>query len=359
MRMKKRKRGTAAIIATVSMIWFAAIIHGQQTSGAFKVFPRPEQGSKPEKQMFAPAYFVGGVEENGWLQVKDGKLCNEAGDPFQLCGMSSHGLSWFPEYTSVEAIGGTLAQGANLFRVAMYVGDEPGQYTANPQEQQQNMQALTQAVDNTLSLNMYAIADWHILEDGNPLNRLEDALVFFDELSGIYKDQPGVIYEICNEPNGDTTWEDIRAYAGQVIPVIRNNSPKAVIIVGTPKFSSDLSAVAEHPVPHENILYAYHYYTGGKGGFSSVLGRARAKGVPVFVSEWGIGDGTKVTQDDELLAKEFIAYMRDNDLSWAAWSLCNKDESYSALLPETKKMGNWEEDDLSTSGKIIFAGFRE
>ena len=64
------------------------------------------------------------------------------------------------------------------------------------------------------------------LDDNNPMTYKEEAKEFFDEMSREYKDIPNVLYEICNEPNGEeVTWDDvIKPYAEEMIEVIRNNS---------------------------------------------------------------------------------------------------------------------------------------
>ena len=61
-----------------------------------------------------------GASQNGWLHVNGTQLVNEQGHAVVLHGMSSHGLQWFAQYTTRNAIGATAAYGANLFRVAMY-----------------------------------------------------------------------------------------------------------------------------------------------------------------------------------------------------------------------------------------------
>lgn len=49
-----------------------------------------------------------------------------------------------------------------------------------------------------------------------------------------------MLYEICNEPNGNVTWNDnVKPYAETVIPVIRANT-NAIILVGSPTWSQDL-----------------------------------------------------------------------------------------------------------------------
>lgn len=65
----------------------------------------------------------GGASQNGWLQVSGTQLCNEAGAPIVLRGMSSHGIQWFSQFASAKAISNTAEHGANLFRVAMYTAE--------------------------------------------------------------------------------------------------------------------------------------------------------------------------------------------------------------------------------------------
>ena len=68
---------------------------------------------------------------------------------------------------------------------------------------------------------------WH----ANPLIYKEDAKDFFRRMSFKYKNYPNVIYEICNEPNGNVTWnENVKPYAEEVISVIRENSKDRTVI---------------------------------------------------------------------------------------------------------------------------------
>lgn len=301
-----------------------------------------------------------GRTENGWLKVQGGRLLNEAGAPFQLKGISSHGIGWFPQYTGAASIATVKTYGANVFRVAMYVDDEPGNYTTDEKDMHTNTEAMCAAIDNALALNMYVIADWHILEDGNPLNRVDQAVAFFSALSAKYAGDPGVIYEICNEPNGSATWEDIRAYADEVIPAIRANAPDALIIVGTPEYASSLQPAVQSPLPYENVMYAYHYYSHIPDEvYQAELGAALEAGLPVFISEWGVGSGdTTVTEEQARRAAAFLQYAQAKNLSWVNWALCNKDESFSAILPTVATPGGWTEEELTTSGKLVFSALK-
>ena len=68
--------------------------------------------------------------------------------------------------------------------------------------------------------------------DNKPTMYQTDAKEFFNEVSAKYQGKPNVIYEICNEPNGDADWEnDVKGYAEDVIGAIRDNSRQLFAIV--------------------------------------------------------------------------------------------------------------------------------
>lgn len=94
---------------------------------------------------------------------------------------------------------------------------------------------------------LYVIVDWHILSDGKSQTNQNRAISFFARTAKKYKNNTNVIYEICNEPNGGTSWKTIRTYAGKVIRTIRKYDKNAVILVGTPNWSQDVDVAAEKP----------------------------------------------------------------------------------------------------------------
>lgn len=295
-----------------------------------------------------------GVYENKNLSVKDGQLVNYQDDVIQLKGMSSHGLMWYPEYTNYRAIKTIKDYGANVFRIAMYSDQDKG-YVYNKKE---SKKMFFTALENVLGADMYAIVDWHTLKDNNPNMHIEEAKEFFNEVSRRYKDEPGIIYEIFNEPSGDTTWEDIKDYANTIIPIIRKNSPEAIILVGTPNYCVDIKDVIEDPLEYDNIMYTYHMYTGSSdGGYKYLLDKAKNNNIPVFVSEWGLSLEEDSENIDFEKAREFLSYLDQNNISWVNWSLCNKDEPYSAIRPNIEKLSNWNKFDLTESGEFIFKAF--
>ena len=296
-----------------------------------------------------------GIARHGFLHVEGVQLTDAHGKALQLRGMSSHGLQWYPAYVNYQALVTTREYGANLFRAAMYADSIHDGYNQDEKLRHWNGSMLHIAIENALGADMYVIADWHLLMDGNPLTHVEEAVRFFDGLSKRYANEPGVLYEICNEPNGETTWADIRTYAEEVIPVIRKNSPDAVILVGTPDFSTGLQEVAQSPLDFDNIMYSYHFYTSYDSPYEAELDAAREAGLPVFVTEWGIGLKNGRSQEEASEeANAFIAYLKQHTISWAGWSLSNKAEPYAAIRADVDALSGWTEEDLTPSGKLVF-----
>ncbi len=309
----------------------------------------------PQPELPLPAVTVrGGVSENGWLQVSGTQLCNQRGEAVVLRGMSTHGMQWYGQYAGIQSIQNTAQFGANLFRIAMYTGENG--YISNPASMKQ---AVFQAVDTAIACDMYVIIDWHILSDGDPMTYLDQADSFFAEAAERYRDQPAVLYEICNEPNGGVTWTtNIKPYAQKMIGTIRNHSPKSVILVGSGTWSQDIHLAARSPLEADNLMYTLHFYAGTHGAdLRRRIDDVLAAGLPVFVSEWGTsradGSGGVFLKEAEV----WLDFLDQRGISWANWSLCDKNETSAALRPGTSPDKRWQQEDLTPSGAFVFSRF--
>lgn len=288
------------------------------------------------------------VSYNGWLKIKNNTLVNENNEKFRLKGISTHGLQWYSKFANkemMESLKDTF--GINLFRIAMYT--EENGYISNPSLKDK----VVEIVEYAKELDMYVIIDWHILSDGDPLKHIEEAKIFFDEMSNKYRDYPNVIYEICNEPNGNVTWDNnIKPYADEIINIIRNNSKNSIIIVGTPTWSQDVDKVINNKIDDENTMYALHFYSGTHTEWLRNRAKDALREIPLFVSEWGVSDasGNGGIYKDETL--KWIEFMNENNLSYAIWSLSDKNESSTLLIPGANEK-IISDDNLSEAGKFI------
>jgi len=301
------------------------------------------------------------LSENGQLRVEGLQLVNECGAPVQLRGVSTHGIGWFDGCYGAQAVSfAANVMNADIFRIAMYVKASENGYLANPTYWTSRVNQMVQwAEDN----GIYALIDWHILND-DPNNYTADAITFFTAMANAHKDRKNVIYELCNEPNG-VTWQRIKDYAENVIPVIRSIDPDAVIIVGTPNYSQLGNDVVNNPILEPNIMYVFHFYAGTHP--TSMLTNYISS-LPIFVSEWGVSDSSGDGGDNYPRAVQYMDIMSGSNaanvkLSWAAWSF--SDDAYGAkdgylkttsqLLPGVCNSQTWFESNLSTSGRFVAA----
>ena len=281
---------------------------------------------------------------NGYLKVSGTKLLNEKDEEFILKGVSSHGIQWFNDLYTKDNIKVLKDDwNTNVFRIAMYTKE--GGFIDDSSIKDK----VEKIIDDCIDLDMYVIVDWHILSDNNPTTYTNASKSFFDEISKKYRDKPNVIYEICNEPNGNTSFDDINKYANEVIPVIRKNSPKSLIIVGTPNYSQDVDRVIK--LDYDNIMYSLHFYSGThKEDLRNKARSALNNNTPIIVSEFGVSEasGTGGIYFDE--TDKWISFLKENKISIISWNLSNKNET-SAILKENTNVV--KDDNLTSTGKYL------
>lgn len=300
------------------------------------------------------------VAAHGQLSVKGTQLVDKNGKGYQLRGMSTHGITWFPDFVNENAFR-TLRDdwNTNVVRLAMYV-DEWGNGQCYMQNKDGSTQLLEKGVDICIKLGMYVIIDWHVLNPGDPTQYTDEAIKFFDKVSKKYADYPNIIYEIVNEPNGSATWGGvIKPYAEKVIPVIRKNDKDAVIIVGTPTWSQDIDQALADPLKYDNVMYALHFYAATHTDWL----RERAEkcinsGLPLFVSEFGCCDASGNGGNDFAQTEKWLNLLDKYGVSYCNWNLANKNESSSCFKESAKADGKWTDSDYSEGGAWIRKWFR-
>lgn len=293
---------------------------------------------------------------HGKLAVSGTDLVDASGSKFQLKGVSTHGLTWFADFVSKDTYQYFKDSfGINLVRFAMYTdtGDSYGYCSGGNKSEIEEL--LGKGVDAATDLGLYAIIDWHILNDNDPNMHIDDAKDFFDRISKEYASYGNVIYEIANEPNGGTTWDSVKSYAETIIPIIRKNAPDAIIIVGTPTWSQDVDVAAADPITDQtNLMYAVHFYAAThKDDLRNKVQSALDSGLPVFVSEFGLCDASGNGSIDYDQSDAWFDLINDKNLSYAAWNISNKAETSSLFDSSCTKTSGFTDDDLSDSGRYI------
>lgn len=247
---------SAAITETISESTTAP----EQTSVPETVEAQPAETEPPSSEALSVDASTP-YGQHGALHVENGKLTDENGNTVQLYGMSTHGIAWFPQYINYDSLR-TLRDdwNTNCIRLAMYTAEYGGYCAGGDKEQLK--QLVKDGVSYATELGMYVIVDWHILSDCDPNQNKDEAIAFFREMAEVFANNDNVLYEICNEPNGGTSWDSIKSYAEEVIPVIRAQKPNAVILVGTPTWSQEIDKAAASPLDDSNVMYTLHFYAG-------------------------------------------------------------------------------------------------
>lgn len=326
--------------------------------GAVTVHAAEAEATAPQPQVVGggvSSEAVAAPSKNGVLHVEGTRLVGEDGTAVQLRGISTHGIAWYPQYINENCFRQFHEMwNVNVMRLAMYTAESGGYCTDSDQEYLKNL--VEQGVQYAAAADMYVIVDWHVLSDCDPNVHKDEAKKFFAEMSERLSAYDNVLYEICNEPNGGTQWAAVKSYAEEIIPIIREHAPDAVILVGTPNWSQYVDQAAADPITdYDNIMYTLHYYAAThKEDLRSRMTAAIDAGLPVFVSEYGICDASGNGALDIEEANRWVDTLNQYGVSYVAWNLSNKNESSAIISPACQKDASFTQDDLTNSGKWLY-----
>ena len=304
-----------------------------------------------------------------------------SGNEVQVKGMS---LFWSNEQTQNrywrnDVITGEVdKQGIQIVRAAMAVDLQrfgSGHYFMNGMtEYYQDL--LDEAVQAAIENDIYVIIDYHSHIAAENVNRAKEFFKIQAKKWGAYDN---VIFEIfneplcrpgfgawadisgkmCNEYGGMITWSEIKAYAEEVIPIIRRYSDN-LIVVGTPEWSARPGDVVGDAIDDPNVAYTLHFYAGytddgNTSGYNTGNADfAISKGLSVFVTEWGtIGyDGAGTIGDpvnhSDAQNVSWQTWMNANQLSSANWNLGYNDTPNGETAAEYFTV-NFDVDDPATA----------
>jgi len=290
---------------------------------------------------FSNAQFV---KNHGQLSVQGTQLVDKNNNPIVLRGMSFGWHSMWPRFYNEKAVDWLRKDfNCNVVRAAMGIELGKMAYLKEPQFSKDKIEAV---IKGAIKSDIYVIIDWH----SHNIN-LEEAKLFFAEMSQKYGKHPNIIYEIFNEPDYES-WPEIKDYAEEVIKVIRENDANNIILIGSPRWDQDVHLPAADPIKgYDNLMYTMHFYAATHGKeLRDRTDEAIRSGLPIFISE---SAGMEATGDGPLDYKawqEYIDWMEERKLSWITWSVSDKDETCSILQKSSKSEGKWKQKDLKESG---------
>lgn len=287
------------------------------------------------------------VKEHGALSVKGTQLVDEKGAPVVLHGMSFGWHNLWPRFYNKKAVHELVTQWkSTVVRASMGIQLNDSGYLKSPGYSEKLMRRVIEAC---IRENVYVIVDWH---DHNIHEK--EAVDFFARLAADYGNNPHVIWEIFNEPDYET-WPEVKAYSEKVIAAIRKHDPDNIILVGSPKWDQDILLPAADPIKgYENLMYTMHFYAGThKKWLRDRTDEAIKAGLPIFVSECAGMEATGDGPIDEVEWDAYVRWMDERGISWVAWSVSDKNETCSVLLPAAKSTGNWKEEVIKKWGKVV------
>ncbi|MFD1256685.1 glycoside hydrolase family 5 protein [Mucilaginibacter terrae] len=291
------------------------------------------------------------VVNNGKLHVQSGQIVNQGGLPAQLTGISLSWSIWGGRKYYNPAVVNWLCQDfkISLLRVSMAVQPDSG-YLQQPDKQRQ---LITAMVDKAIENGIYVLIDWH---DHNAHLHTPQAKEFFGNMARKYKGVPNVIYEIWNEPER-IGWDTVKNYAVELITEIRKYDEDNLIVVGSPHWDQDVDVAANNPITgFQNIAYSFHFYAtepSHQDGLRLRANYAIAKGLPLFVTEWGVGEANGDGEFNKGKNRKWLKWMQQHQLSWANWNITDKKETTAILRPGAPVNGGWTKEQLTPAGNYI------
>jgi len=290
-------------------------------------------------------------DRHGRLRVEGTQLVSSQGQPVQLRGVSSYniaGYDWLFGDAGLKELRDDWK--VDVVRFAMYTDPIRAGYLGNPQLEK----TVDKLVAGAQKAGLYAIVDWHILADGDPLANVDAAVDYWGRAAERYKGMDHVLFEICNEPNGEgVTWESrIRPYAVRVLEAIRRHDPTRVVLVGTATWSQDVDDAARQPLPDPNVMYVFHWYAGTHGEDLRAKVALAHQTIPLFSTEWGTTDSSGNGDPYPAETATWLAFLDERGISSCNWSLSTVREGSAALKPRYEQQGPMAEF-LTPSGVLV------
>ncbi|HYD51965.1 MAG TPA: cellulase family glycosylhydrolase, partial [Gemmatimonadaceae bacterium] len=296
------------------------------------------------------------VAQHGRLRVCGNRICNAAGTPVQLKGMSWFwsNTGWGSErFYNRSAVASVKGWGATVVRAAIGAhgggGYASGDAT-NPADPAGNMARARALIDAAIAEGVYVIVDWHSHE-----LLQSQAQSFFQQLATAYASSPNLIWETYNEPTSQS-WSSLKAYHTAVINTIRAAGSQNLVIVGSPTWSQDVDVASNDPIADTNTAYTLHFYAGTHTQYlRDKANTAMSRGRAIFVTEWGTCDASGNSNFSPTESQNWANWMDQNMISSANWSLNDKAETASALVVGASATGPWPDSALTQSGAWVKA----
>ena len=247
---------------------------------------------------------------------------------------------------------------ANVVRISLH----PGQWR---HDREASLLGLTRDIAAARANGLWVILDWHAIgapggwydkpgaDWGVPedfyQSDIELAAGFWSAMAVRFGGDPGIIFEIWNEPAVDPnvgqstgkSWPVLKKTWDELIAVIRKHSDALVLATGD-RFAHDLKGVKADLIADSRTAYAWHSYPNEDKGKTnrwhvSLDGLPAVK--PVVVTEWGFCTNcdSGLTGSPADFGKPFVTQVLDHyGLHSTAW--CYSPGAAPAMLQQDGSM---------------------
>jgi endoglucanase len=210
---------------------------------------------------------------------------------------------------------------------------------------------VTWVVDQALSAGLKVVLNVHHYEEifSDPDGERERLLALWQQIAAHFNDySDSLVFEVLNEPNTNLTPELWNQYLRDALAVIRQGNPSRYVMIGTAEWGG-IGAMNRLELPaDDHLIFTFHYYepfhfthqgaewvsgsdawlgtrwgsnedrAAVRMGFDAVAAWASARGVPVFMGEFGAYSRAELA--DRVAWTAFVAREAERrGFSWAYW----------------------------------------
>jgi hypothetical protein len=272
-------------------------------------------GISIEFEMLSPS----GASSLPWLKTDRNRIVNEEGGTVVLRGVNIENREWvwendksivferkaIPVATGDESEGGW---GANVVTLAFASGPVNRNDTVYL-ENQDELIGLAQSHGAYVHL-IYRYAEPDTEQPGMPDQAAENAIA---KLAERYKNNSTVIFGLQVEPH-DVTWSELKPRFTSMIDAIRENNPRALIVVPGTEYGRMIYYALTDPIERDNLVYKTHPYDSWATIESQYRLREVADKYPVLIGEFGPGSQMNLV-DTQLL----LQFAESRGISWVGW----------------------------------------
>jgi endoglucanase len=232
-----------------------------------------------------------------WLSVSGRSMVDESGKKVILRGVNIGAINWgFDEWLPKAVYQAAHEWKANVVRVRIYQSDfHAGEAAFFDKLEREILKPARNA-------GVYVI-----------LNPDTEGKNMWRAVARRYRGDSTVLYDILAEPH-DTSGQDIISVYKELIPIVREENPRALIFVTGGQWGRYINQYANDPLPYENLVYRTNIYN-EESEFAGLFGEV-SKVYPVFIGEFGADGYPPMTRE---AVSSLLQLTRELEIGWTAW----------------------------------------